>query len=64
MHFPLHKETEVMVAFLGGDPDQPVILGAVHNSEHRALITNKNPGINVIRSIGGHSITLNDDGYA
>ncbi len=64
MHFPLHKETEVMVAFLGGDPDQPVILGAVHNSEHRALITNKNPAINMIRSVGGHTITINDDGYA
>ncbi len=64
MHFPLHKETEVMVAFLGGDPDQPVILGAVHNSEHRALITNRNPEINMIRSIGGNIISINDEGYA
>ena len=63
MHFPLHKETEVMVAFLGGDPDQPVILGAVHNSEHRSLITNKNPGINIIRSIGGNIISINDEGF-
>jgi len=64
MHFPLHKETEVMVAFIGGDPDQPVIIGAVHNSEHRSLITSKNPGINMIRSIGGNIITMNDEEYS
>ena len=63
MHFPLHKNTEVLVSFINGDPDQPVIVGALHNSEHRALITNKNPGINMIRSIGGNIITMNDEGY-
>ena len=63
MHFPLHKETEVMVAFLGGDPDQPVILGAVHNSEHRSLITNRNPAISMIRAIGGNILSFNDEGY-
>ena len=60
MHFPLRKETEVLVAFLGGDPDQPVIVGALHNSEGRNLISNKNPEKNLIRSAGGHFIMLND----
>ena len=60
MHFPLRKETEVLVAFLGGDPDQPVILGALHNSEGRNLISNKNPEKNLIRSAGGHFLMLND----
>ena len=60
MHFPLHKETEVLVAFLGGDPDQPVIVGALHNSEGRNLISNRNPEKNMIRSAGGHFLMLND----
>ena len=60
MHFPLRKETEVLVAFLGGDPDQPVIVGALHNSESRNLISNRNPEKNMIRSAGGHFLMLND----
>ena len=63
MHFPLHKDTEVLVAFLGGDPDQPVIVGALHNSESRNLISNRNPEKNIIRSVGRHKIILNDEGY-
>ncbi|MGM0642556.1 MAG: type VI secretion system Vgr family protein, partial [Thermodesulfobacteriota bacterium] len=33
MHFPLHKGTEVMLTFLDGDPDRPIIAGAVPNPE-------------------------------
>ena len=60
IHFPLHKNTEVLVAFMGGDPDQPVIVGALHNSEGRNLVSNKNPEKNMIRSAGGHFLMLND----
>lgn len=56
MHFPLLKGTEVLIAFNGGDPDQPVILGAVTNSETKNVITDSNntragfvtPGRNVV----------------
>ena len=60
IHFPLHRDSEVLVAFLEGDPDQPVIVGALHNSEGRNLISNKNPEMNIIRSAGGHFLMLND----
>jgi type VI secretion system secreted protein VgrG len=42
MHFPLLKGTEVLIAFNGGDPDQPVILGAVTNSESENVVTANN----------------------
>jgi len=42
MHFPLLKGTEVLIAFNGGDPDQPLILGAVTNSETQNVVTSGN----------------------
>ncbi|MGY4730811.1 type VI secretion system Vgr family protein [Burkholderia pyrrocinia] len=43
MHMPLLKHTEVKIAFDGGDPDRPVIVGAVPNSTHKSVVTRKNP---------------------
>jgi type VI secretion system secreted protein VgrG len=34
IHFPLRPGAEVLVAFLDGDPDRPVIVGAVSNAIH------------------------------
>jgi type VI secretion system secreted protein VgrG len=31
-HFPLHKGTEVVLAFYDGDPDRPIIVGTVPNA--------------------------------
>jgi hypothetical protein len=37
-----------------------VIVGALHNSEGRNLVSNKNPEINIIRSAGGNVLMLID----
>ena len=60
MHFPLLKGTEVMVGFNGGDPDQPVILGAVTNSENKNVVVDSNSQQNGMKSVAGNIISMND----
>lgn len=59
-HFPLYSGTEVLLTFLGGDPDQPVIIGAVFNSENPNIVDSKNATSNLIKSYKGNSINVND----
>ncbi|MCK5098888.1 MAG: hypothetical protein KAR45_12350, partial [Desulfobacteraceae bacterium] len=42
MHFPLHKGTEVLLTFIDGNPDRPVIAGAMPNPETSSPVTGKN----------------------
>ena len=60
MHFPLHKNAEVLLSFVDGDPDQPVIIGAVPNSENRSVVNNTNPAINQILTKSGNQLRMND----
>ncbi len=60
MHLPLRKGTEVLVAFLGGDPDQPVIAGAVPDAEHPAVVVQANETQNVIHTGGNNRIEMED----
>jgi uncharacterized protein involved in type VI secretion and phage assembly len=50
----------VLVAFTDGDPDRPVILGAMPNPEHPSVVADENQQDNVIRTPGGNSITMKD----
>lgn len=59
-HFPLIKGTEVLLAFMGGDPDQPVIVGAVPNSENYNVVNNGIQTNNRILTNGGNQIVMND----
>ena len=43
-HFPLRPGVEVIVAFLDGDPDRPVIVGAVPNPLKQSPVTAPRPG--------------------
>lgn len=60
LHFPLIKGTEVLLAFNGGDPDQPVIIGAVPNSENYNVVNDGIQTNNRILTNGGNQIVMND----
>lgn len=60
MHFPLLKGTEVLIGFMGGDPDQPFILSAVPNSENHNIVRNANPYCNGVRTFSGNMLNMVD----
>ncbi len=50
MHFPLHKNTEVLLTFIEGDPDRPVIAAAVPNPETPSPVTAENQVQSIIKT--------------
>ncbi|MBX3275799.1 MAG: type VI secretion system tip protein VgrG [Sandaracinaceae bacterium] len=61
MHFPLHIGTEVAVACVNGDPDRPVIVGAVPNAATPSPVVGTNAVQNRIRTGSGIVLELDDD---
>lgn len=61
MHFPLHKGTEVLLTFVDGDPDRPIISGAVPNPEKPSVIRNRNQSMAVITTGGQNKIHFEDE---
>lgn len=59
-HHPLHKGTEVFVAYVDGDPDRPVILGAAPNPRTVSPSTILNPSQSVTQSATGVRIEMED----
>jgi len=60
MHFPLRKGTEVIVTFLGGDPDRPLIVGAAPNAVTPSTVTADNATKNIIHTGGNNRIVIED----
>ena len=60
MHAPLHKGTEVLLTHVEGDPDRPVIAGAVPNPETSSMVQASNQTQSVWRSGGQNSILFED----
>ncbi|MGA1846952.1 type VI secretion system Vgr family protein [Deferribacter abyssi] len=60
MHFPLHKGTEVLLTFINGDPDRPVIAAAVPNPEAPSQVVDRNQTMNIITTSGGNKIHMQD----
>jgi type VI secretion system secreted protein VgrG len=59
-HVPLRKATEVMIAFLGGDPDRPVIAGVAPNALTPSPITSRNHTRNVLQTGGRNRLEIED----
>jgi type VI secretion system VgrG family protein len=60
MNFPLHVGAEVMVSFLDGDPDQPVIVNAVPNSENTNVTNDTNYMLGMVKTAAGNALTFDD----
>ncbi|QFY42876.1 type VI secretion system tip protein VgrG [Candidatus Methylospira mobilis] len=60
MHFPLRKGAEVLLSFINGDPDQPVIIGAVPNSVAGNVVNNDNRTQSKLQSSAGNYIIMED----
>jgi type VI secretion system VgrG family protein len=63
MHFPLLKGTEVVMACVNGDPDRPIIVGAVQNDQYHSVVNALNNTKNRIRTTSGTVFEI-DDGPA
>ncbi len=60
-HLPLRKGTEVVIMFLGGDPDRPVIAGAVPNPLTPSVVTADNHTFDVIHTAGDNRVEIEDE---
>lgn len=63
-HFPLRKGTEVMLVFLGGDPDRPVITGVAPNALTPSPVTGANHTLNIVHTGGDNHFELEDNAGA
>lgn len=60
MHFPLRKGTEVLVAFVGGDPDRPAIVGSVPDAHRPSPVTSANGTLNVVHTGSDTRLEIED----
>src|SRR3546814_915914 len=60
MHFPLREGTEVLITFLNGNPDRPVIMAALPNVEAPSVVSATNPGDHIIQTPGGNTLAMRD----
>jgi type VI secretion system VgrG family protein len=60
-HFPLRSGVEVILTFIDGDPDRPIIAGAVPNPHTPSTVDAKNARRNVIRTGANNEINIDDN---
>lgn len=59
-HFPLIDSAEVALDFTAGDPNRPIIVGAMHDSLHPDLVNNLNNTRNLIRTAAQNELRMED----
>ena len=60
MHFPLHKSTEVMLTYVNGDPDRPIIAGSVPDPQHASVVTSQSQTQSKITTGGQNKLHIED----
>jgi type VI secretion system secreted protein VgrG len=60
IHFPLRAGAEVAVTCINGDPDRPVMSGALSNPKNPNVVTSENPTQNIIRTASGNELLMED----
>jgi type VI secretion system secreted protein VgrG len=60
LHMPLRPGTEVLVAFVGGDPDRPVILGSMPNAVTPSPVVDRSATYHRIQTSSGVILEIND----
>jgi type VI secretion system secreted protein VgrG len=60
MHFPLRPGAEVLLGFVDGDPDRPIILGAVPNAIAPSPVAAANANTHRISTAAGVVIEISD----
>jgi type VI secretion system VgrG family protein len=61
LHFPLRKDSEVILSFNGGNPDLPIITGAAANAKFPNMVTSKNYTRNVWKTHGDNLLEMADN---
>ena len=59
-HFPYIDGAEVAIIHTAGDPNRPVIIGAMHDSLHPDLVNNLNHTRNIIRTAAQNEMRMED----
>jgi type VI secretion system secreted protein VgrG len=62
IHFPLKPGMEVTVCFVDGDPDRPIIAGAVPNPITASPVTRRDALMHRIKTRSGSLIQVKDSG--
>lgn len=66
IHFPLHAATEVILTHVNGNPDRPVIAGALpnRNTDPTSVSYERRQSANAIVTQGNNKVVLSDSKYS